>query len=171
MITKEQLKIYLPLVCIGIGASLATYTLYTRLADRKNIQLADGFTKANKKRKKIIKELYNAILQSNKTVFFNKHLRANVHITGYSRRETSEHAAKSQKSTQAVLHLQEIIENAIPHKNEQWIMQIKKNNTSQSEFVNIIRLYHDISDIGEIKLTIGVKRSGKHIQYCVTAVE
>ncbi len=56
MITKEQLKIYLPLACIGIGAGLATYTLYTRLANRENTQLADKPKKAKKTRHANIKE-------------------------------------------------------------------------------------------------------------------
>ncbi len=102
MDTKEQLKICLPLACIGVG--LATYTLYTQMVERKinkheeKIRLSDkreinknpeipkGKSKKDiEKRSKIIEKFYKTIPFK---CVYNKDIQDKICIIKNSRTET-----------------------------------------------------------------------------------
>lgn len=92
---------------------------------------------------------------------------ADVYVIEDSIEETAYHASKSIKSTKAALYLDIIIKNA---KYSDEDKPKKGNQTKKFKFKTMYILYCDLKEIGNIKLTIGVKEDGTKIQYCVTAI-
>jgi ADP-glucose pyrophosphorylase len=120
-------------------------------------------------RKQIIKNFYAQWNAINPTKhIYNIDLKDFINIKFLSIQETSEIASRRYKSTIAVFHLTEILENAKILS----INKSKSHNANQKRFSEVIIMRYNKADFGEIKLTIGVLRGSKQkIQYCITAIE
>ena len=46
----------------------------------------------------------------------------------------------------------------------------KRGSKNQNNFVQIQVMQYDLVGIGVVKMTVGVKKSGEKIQYCITAI-
>ena len=134
------------------------------------IEIPQGKTREEMNiRKKIIKDFYAMWNAENpEKVVYNHHLQDTISVRYLSLQETSLIAALSYKSTLAVTHLSEILQNA---KVEQRVKP-KPNNQNQKRFSEMIVMKYDKTEFGKIKLIVGVlKGSGQKIQYCITAIE
>ena len=90
-----------------------------------------------------------------------------IYITPESLDETKFHASRNPVSTRAVLELENILKYARKVGSD----NPKPNTRRQNPYKEMIILNYYIEDIGEVKLTVGVKKvDNKHIQYCVTAI-
>lgn len=101
---------------------------------------------------------------------YNNSLKSNVKINGNSINETAYHAASSLSSTKLALNILHIIRNARlygnkdgypPHSNKQLKMKIER----------IFLFKCAVKGIGTAKLTIGRKRSGNYVEYCITDIK
>ena len=140
--------------------------------------------KASKERREIIKREYIRLIEHlqtsrGKKAVFNKCLQAEVFIImRESEKKASNSAAFNWQSTWAVRHLETIIREAAPQKGEP-IYTLPKASGKQKEFgyVNIATLYYEChSDDRDymnfrIKLVLGIKSEGRHVQYSVNKVE
>ena len=99
---------------------------------------------------------------------FNINLKDDINIRAISLDETAAHASLSYLSTLAVLQLDAILVNA------HYIRKVPSNpqKTNQNKFESIIIMGYRCVGIGEIKMTVGVRRRDKtKIQYCITAID
>ena len=114
-----------------------------------------------KARKQIIKDFYAAwIADHPDKKVWNKSLKAYIHIKFTSINETVGHASISYESTEAVLHLNDVLSKAILSKTK----QTKPNDKNQRPYSAMLFLYHK-----DIRLIIGKQKStGEYIQYCIT---
>ena len=81
--------------------------------------------------------------------------------------ETSEHAAKSYLSTLAVLQLDSILTGT----KRVSIKKPKPGNANQKTFERIMIMEYELTGIGKIKMTVGVRRRTlEKVQYCITAI-
>ena len=121
-----------------------------------------------KAREKIIRDFYrNWKLKNPSQRKFNLNLKEYINIRMVSIVETSEHAAKSYLSTLAVLQLDSILTGA----KKVSIKKTKKNNTNQKPFERIMIMEYELTEIGRIKMTVGVRRRTlEKVQYCITAI-
>ena len=121
------------------------------------------------RRKEIISQAYRqwTNLHPNKKVY-NPSLKGEVNVRFLSITETIRHAAKSHLSTLAILHLDTILLNAVVCGKPK---PPKKGVANQKTFKYLLETRCQIPDIGEVKMMVGVKRSGEMIQYCITAVD
>ena len=95
-----------------------------------------------------------------------------------SEKKASNNAAFNWQSTWAVKHLETVIREAVPKKGEP-IYTLPKSSGKQKEFgyVNIATLYYECrSDDRDymnfrIKLVLGIKSEGRHVQYSVNKIE
>ena len=140
--------------------------------------------KASKERREIIKLEYIRLIEHlqtsrGKKAVFNECLQAEVFIImRESEKKASNSAAFNWQSTWAVKHLETIIREATPLKGEP-IYTLPKTSGKQKEFgyVNIATLYYEChSDDRDymnfrIKLVLGIKSEGRHVQYSVNKVE
>jgi len=138
--------------------------------------IAIGDTKEDKKqRKQFIVDFYGKWIIANPTKrLYNKSLKAFIEVRFLSVEETAGHASTTYKSTEAVIFLSEIIENAIVQKDIKGniIAKIPKPNVkNQSRFSRLFIMEYEKANIGKIKLTVGELRgSGQKIQYCITVI-
>lgn len=140
--------------------------------------------KASKERREIIKREYIQLIEHlqtsrGKKAVFNECLQAEVFIImRESEKKASNSAAFNWQSTWAIKHLETIIREATPQKGEP-IYTLPKVTGKQKEFgyVNIATLYYECcSDTRDymnfrIKLVLGIKNEGRHVQYSVNKVE
>ena len=121
-----------------------------------------------KAREKIIRDFYrNWKLKNPSQRKFNLNLKEYINIRMVSIVETSEHAAKSYLSTLAVLQLDSILTGA----KKVSIKKTKKNNSNQKPFERIMIMEYELTEIGRIKMTVGVRRRTlEKVQYCITAI-
>ena len=98
---------------------------------------------------------------------FNYSLKGYVNIRFLSITETMRHAAKTQASTHALLHLDTILREAVVCGKPK---PAKKGVKNQKQFSKMIELRCELKEIGTVKMMVGVKPSGEMIQYCITAV-
>lgn len=91
---------------------------------------------------------------------------AEVWVTSNSIREIAEHASKRAASTKAALYLDKAIKNATFLKTD---TPKAGSQATKFKFVELYILSAEIKNIGKAKLTVGAKKSGKKIQYCITA--
>ena len=108
----------------------------------------------------------------------NKFLNADVYIVkNESDKKTSREALHNWKSTYAVKHLREVVENASPIEGLPLFSSIKDGVQKKNGYKNMILLYYQFKNEQidylnfTVKLTIGVTASQKHIQYSVNKVE
>ena len=96
---------------------------------------------------------------------FNLSLKEYVNIRMVSIVETSKHAAKSYLSTLAVLQLDSILTGA----RKVSVKKPKPRNANQKPFERIMIMEYELTEIGKIKMTVGVRRRTlEKIQYCIT---
>ena len=108
----------------------------------------------------------------------NRFLNADVYIVkNESDKKTSREALHNWKSTYAVKHLREVVENASPIEGLPLFSSIKDGVQKKNGYKNMILLYYQFKNEQidylnfMVKLTIGVTASQKHIQYSVNKVE
>ena len=108
----------------------------------------------------------------------NKFLDADVYfVKNESDKKTAREALHNWKSTYAVKHLKQVVENASSMEGMPLFSSIKSGAQKKNGYKNMILLYYKFEDVKKTylnfvaKLTIGVTASEKHIQYSVNKVE
>ena len=133
------------------------------------MKIPEGNTKEEiNRRKDIISRVYRhwTIINQDKKVY-NPSLKGNICVKYLSITETMRHAAKTHQSTLAVLQLDRILREAqIVGKPK----PPKKGVANQKAFKYLLETRCQLLNVGEIKMMVGVKKSGEMIQYCITAV-
>lgn len=121
-----------------------------------------------KKREQIIRDFYREWKERNPLQRkFNLSLKEYINIRMVSIVETSEHAAKSYLSTLAVLQLDSILTGAKTVS----IKKPKVGNKNQKPFERIMIMEYELTEIGKIKMTVGIRRRTlEKVQYCITAI-
>ena len=121
-----------------------------------------------KEREKIIRDFYREWKEKNPSQRkFNLSLKEYINIRMVSIVETSEHAAKSYLSTLAVLQLDSILTGA----KRVSMKKPKPSNANQKPFERIMIMEYELTGIGKIKMTVGVRRRTlEKVQYCITAI-
>lgn len=113
-------------------------------------------------REKLIKDFYAQwISEHPDKKVWNRDLGTFIYVKFLSINETYERAARDYKSTLAVFHLTEILENAVRIDEK----ATNRKTKNQKLFEKLIILKY-----GEVKLTVGLQRSTQEmVQYCITA--
>ena len=136
-----------------------------------------------KERFELIRSYYEKLwkdLQRNSgsNCIHNKFLDANIYIVkNESDKKTAREALHNWKSTYAVKHLKQVVENASSMEGMPLFSSIKSVVQKKNGYKNMILLYYKFENEQKtylnfvVKLTIGVTASYKHIQYCVNKVE
>ena len=94
-----------------------------------------------------------------------------------SDKKTVREALHNWKSTYAVKHLKQVVENASPLEGKPLFSSIKNGVQRKNGYKNMILLYYRFEDEQRpylnfiAKLTIGVTAANKHIQYSINKVE
>lgn len=108
----------------------------------------------------------------------NEFLNAEIYIVEKeSDKKTAREALHNWKSTYAVKHLEVVIKKAAPAKGYPMFVSRKEGEQKRNGYKNMILLYYNFIDDQEehlnfrVKLTIGVRTNGKHVQYCVNKIE
>lgn len=124
---------------------------------------------AIKERKQIIFNFYQRWKTENPLMRrYNLSLKEYINIRHVSIDETSEHASKKYASTLAVLQLDAILTYA----KRKSVTLTKQNSKNQKMFEKMIVMHYNCPGIGEIKLTVGVRKTThEKVQYCITAIE
>ena len=120
------------------------------------------------KRRNIISEFYHQWKLENPSMRrYNLSLKEYINIRFVSITETCAHAARTYRSTLAVLQLDAILTNA------KRVSTVRaKKNCNQKPFEKIIIMKYECVGIGTVKMTVGVKRrTHEKVQYCITALE
>lgn len=129
--------------------------------DTKGLEIPVGNSREEiKLRDKAIKDFYaswNAEHPEKK--MWNDDLQDYIHVRFLSIEETSEKAARKYESTLAVFRLTELLTKS----KKVGEVEPKKGTKNQQPFVKIL-----IMRLDDIKMTIGVQKSGNMIQYCIT---
>ena len=139
---------------------------------------------ATVQRREIVQNTYLELLErlqrkKGKKTIYNDFLGVDVHILmRESGKKASNSSTKHWQSTYAVQHLEEIIKKAKSLPNVP-IYKAPKNIGKQKEFkyVNLASLFYEYkSEEFEymnftIKLTLGIKNDGRHIQYSISKIE
>ena len=120
-------------------------------------------------REEIILQVYRCWTEENpdKRVY-NRSLKDYINIRYLSITETKRHAAKSYTSTLALLQLDTILRYAVKVGKPK---PTKRGSKNQDNFVQIQVMKYDLVGIGMVKMTVGIKKSGEKIQYCITAIK
>lgn len=120
-------------------------------------------------REEIISQVYRRWIEVNpdKRVY-NRSLKDYINIRYLSITETMRHAAKSYTSTLALLQLDTILRYAVTVGKPK---QTQRGSKNQNNFVQIQVMQYDLVGIGLVKMTVGIKKSGKKIQYCITTIK
>ncbi len=136
-----------------------------------------------KERFELIKSYYENLWRDLQRVtgsnyIHNIFLNADVYIVkNESDKKTSREALHNWKSTYAVKHLREVVENASSIEGLPLFSSIKDGVQKKNGYKNMILLYYQFKNEQidylnfTVKLTIGVTVSQKHIQYSVNKVE
>ena len=121
-----------------------------------------------KKREQIIRDFYREWKEKNPSQRkYNLSLKEYINIRMVSIVETSEHAAKSYLSTLAVLQLDSILTGA----RKVSVKKPKPGNANQKPCERIMIMEYELTGIGKIKMTVGVRRRTlEKVQYCITAI-
>lgn len=109
---------------------------------------------------------------------YNDYLGVDVYIVEKeSDKKTINTASKNWQSTLAVKHLYEIVSQASCDEDSVVFFTPKKGTQTKFRYKNIAVLYYDLVNDEipylnfKVKLTIGIKTSGKHVQYCVNKID
>ena len=139
---------------------------------------------ASRKRREIIKNEYVRLIEKlqrehGKKAVYNEFLQTDVYIImRESEKKASNSGAFNWQSTYAVKHLEKIIQEAVPIEGKP-IYSLPKSSGKQKEFryVNMATLYYTFHSSEyeylnfTIKLVMGIKNDGRHIQYSVNKIE
>ena len=102
------------------------------------------------------------------TEIFNKYFNANIFTLKKSLSEICKWAAKSKESVIAALNFDSVIANAVKVKED----AAKPNKqTKELYFVKMYIMHCIIKGLGTAKLTVGERKNGKKITYCITALQ
>jgi len=120
------------------------------------------------RRKDIISQVYRKWTEKHpdKRVF-NQSLQGYINIRFLSITETIRHASKTPASTGALLHLDNILSEAMIYGKPK---AAKKGVKNQKAFIKMLELRCELEGVGTVKMMVGVKPTGEMIQYCITAV-
>lgn len=139
--------------------------------------------KRNKERFALIMDYYERLWKQlqrerNSNCIRNKFLDADVFIVkNESDKKTAREALYNWKSTYAVKHLKQVVEEAAPLDDLPLFVSRKEGEQKRNGYKNMILLYYDFQNEEieylnfRVKLTIGVMTGGKHVQYCVYKIE
>ena len=119
-------------------------------------------------REEIIAQVYRRWIEENpdKRVY-NRSLKDYINVRYLSITETIRHAAKSYTSTLALLQLDTILRYSVKVGKPK---PTKRGSKNQGDFTQIQVMNYDLVGIGMVKMTVGIKKSGEKIQYCITAI-
>ena len=98
---------------------------------------------------------------------YNKSLKEYINIRHVSITETAKHASNRYLSTLAVLQLDTILENAVKIKTN----NPNPNRKNQKDFIKMIIMEYKLFGIGNVKLTVGIRKNKDKVQYCITVIE
>ncbi len=139
--------------------------------------------KASGERRKIIRQTYLNLLQKlqqtkGKKAIFNDFLGVDVHIImRESEQKTSNSGSHNWQSTYAVKYLEEVIKNA-KAKEDAPVYSLPRTNKQKSfKYVNMVVLFYEFENEKydylnfSVKLTLGIKNDGRHIQYSINKVD
>ena len=91
-----------------------------------------------------------------------------INIRYLSITETMRHAAKTYDSTLAMLQLDTILRYSVKFGKPK---PPKRGVKNQEIFTQMQEMRCELVGIGEVKMMVGIKRSGEKIQYCITAIQ
>jgi len=117
--------------------------------------------------------------QKGSKTIYNKFLDAEVHlIMREGGKEATNRNAFNWQSAYAILELETIIKNAVPMNGESIFVPAKNTgNQKAHKYVNMAILYYTFVDAKRwymnftVRLTLGIKSDGRHIQYSVNKVD
>ena len=139
---------------------------------------------ATQQRREIVQNIYFELLErlqrtkGEKTVY-NDFLGVDVYIVMRENgKKASNSSTKNWQSAYAVQHLEKIIKNAQPLPNVP-IYKLPKTTGKQKEFnyVNLATLLYEFKSEEfdymnfTVKLTLGIKNDGRHIQYSISKID
>ena len=135
-------------------------------------------------RREFVVKTYKSLLeklanQKGSKTIYNKFLNADVHlIMREGGKEATNRNAFNWQSAYAILKLETIIENATPRDGECIFVPAKKTgNQKAHKYVNMAILYYSFVNEEQnymnftVRLTLGIKSDGRHIQYSVNKVD
>jgi len=139
---------------------------------------------ATEQRREIVKNTYLELLErlqriKGEKVVYNDFLNVEVYVSmRESGKKASNSSTKNWQSTYAVKNLEKIIKDAKPLPDVP-IYKVPKTTGKQKEFnyVNLATLFYEFeSDEFDymnftVKLTLGIKNDGRHIQYSISKIE
>ena len=109
---------------------------------------------------------------------FNDFLGVDIYIIEKeSDKKTVNTASKNWQSTYAAKYLYKIVRKASCDENTTIFFKPKTGTQTKFRYKNIAVLYYDFVNPKvpylnfKVKLTIGIKSSGKHVQYCVNKID
>jgi len=116
--------------------------------------------------------------KGNKTIY-NKYLDTDVHlIMREGGKEATNRNAFNWQSAYAILELETIIKNAVPMTAKSIFVPAKNTgNQKAHKYLNMVVLYYTFVDAERwymnftVRLMLGVKSDGRHIQYSVNKVD
>ena len=121
-----------------------------------------------KERERIISDVYRKWYAAHPNrQQYNHNLKAYINVRYLSITETVDKAARNYLSTLAVLQLDTILQQAKKYGKP----QKPKSNSNQKDFVKMIIMHYQLVGIGTVKMTVGVKKNGDYIQYCLTTIQ
>ena len=120
-------------------------------------------------REDIISQVYRQWTEANpdKRVY-NRSLKDYINIRYLSITETMHHASKNYYSTLALLQLDTILRYSVKYGKPK---APKKGSKTQKVCQQIQEMHCELIGIGTVKMTVGIKRNGEKIQYCITAIK
>jgi len=93
-------------------------------------------------------------------------------------KEATNNSVHNWQSSYAILHLETIVENARANKDEEIYTKAKETGKQADlDYVNMATLYYEFIDVEKwylnftVKLVLGIKNNGRHIQYSVLKIE
>jgi len=149
----------------------------------KVIDGIDTDKNASEQRRNLIRQTYMDLLQrlqqtKGKKAVFNDFLGVDVYIImRESEHKTSNSGAHNWQSTYAVKHLEKVIKNAKAREDVPVYSLPTTNKQKSFKYVNMAVLFHEFKSEEHdylnftIKLTLGIKNDGRHIQYSVNKVD
>ena len=138
---------------------------------------------ANEQRRNLIRQTYMDLLQrlqqvKGKKAVFNDFLGVDVYIImRESEQKTSNSGAHNWQSTYAVKHLEEVIKNAKAQEGVPVYSMPKTGKQRSFKYVNMAVLFYEFKSEEfdyfnfTVKLTLGIKNDGRHIQYSMNKVD
>jgi len=138
---------------------------------------------ASEQRRNLIRKTYMDLLQhlqqtKGKKAIFNDFLGVDVYIImRESGQKTSNSGAHNWQSTYAVKHLEKVIKNAKAKEGVPIYSLPKTGKQKSFKYVNMAVLFYEFESETydylnfTVKLTLGIKNDGRHIQYSINKVD